>query len=106
MPLILCRYTGAAVTVTPTSLQTTSGRGVSIECKMSGGETFDGWFKPDKTKVPISSAASVHVVEKDTTTFKLKFTDVKVEEGGAYECRGNSGGRKTFVLEVLCKYRI
>ena len=95
----------AAVTIDPPSLQTPSGREITITCKMSGGETFLGWFKPDKTKVPQSSSATVHV-EVNINTFRLKFTDVKVEEGGEYECRSRSGSKGTFTLEVLCKCRI
>ena len=105
MALILCCSTVAAVTVKPTLSQTPPGREVTITCTMSGGETFVGWFKPDKTKVPQSSSATVHVeVNKDI--FRLKFTDVKVEEGGEYECRSRSGTKGTFTLEVLCKCRI
>ena len=73
---------------------------------MSEGETFAGWFKPDKTQVPQSSSATVRVVRVDNNTFRLKFTHVKVEEGGEYECRSRSGSKGTFTLEVVCKCRI
>ena len=96
----------AAVTISPSSLQTPSGREITTTCEMRGGETFLGWFKPDKTQVPQSSPATVHVVKVNTITFRLKFTDVKVEEGGEYECRSHSGSKGTFTLEVLCKCRI
>lgn len=100
LALFCGHQTVAAVTISQSSLQTTPGREVTITCKMSGGETFLGWFKPDKTKVPQSSSATVHV-EVNTNTFTLKFTDVKVEEGGEYECRSRSGTKGTFTLEVL-----
>lgn len=106
MALILCCSTVAAVTVKPTLSQTPSGREITITCQMSGGETFAGWFKPDKTQVPQSSSATVHVVRVDNNTFRLKFTHVKVEEGGEYECRSRSGSKGTFTLEVVCKCRI
>ncbi|XP_074633381.1 neural cell adhesion molecule 2-like [Acropora palmata] len=100
LALFCGHQTVAAVTIDPPSLQTPSGREITITCKMSGGETFLGWFKPDKTKVPQSSSATVHV-EVNINTFRLKFTDVKVEEGGEYECRSRSGSKGTFTLEVL-----
>ena len=106
MELILCCSTVAAVTISPPLLLAPSGRKVTITCKMSGGETFVGWFKPDKTQVPTSMPATVYVVEVNPTTFRLKFTDVKVEEGGEYECQSLSGSKGTFTLEVVCKCRI
>lgn len=106
MALILCCSTVAAVTVKPPSWQTPSGREITITCTMSGGETFAGWFKPDKNQVPQSTSATVRVVRVDNNTFRLKFTHVKVEEGGEYECRSRSGSKGTFTLEVVCKCRI
>lgn len=101
LALFCGHQTVAAVTVNPTLSQTPSGREITITCKMSGGETFAGWFKPDKNQVPQSSSATVRVVRVDNNTFRLKFTDVKVEEGGEYECRSRSGSKGTFTLEVV-----
>lgn len=100
LALFCGHQTVAAVTISQPSLQTPPGREVTITCEMSGGETFLGWFKPDNTQVPRSSSATVHV-EVNTNTFRLKFTDVKVEEGGEYECRSRTGTKGTFTLDVL-----
>lgn len=101
LALFCGHQTVAAVTVKPTLSQTPSGREITITCKMSGAETFAGWFKPDKTQVPQSSSATVRVIKVDNNTFRLKFTHVKVEEGGEYECRSRSGSKGTFKLEVV-----
>ena len=88
--------------VVAASLRPQPGLTVFTECRLSKGETFVGWYKADNTKVTDSSAAAVRVERVDATKYKLIFADVKVEEGGEYECRGSSN-KATFELHVGCK---
>ena len=79
------------------------GLTVFTECRLSKGEKFVGWFKADNTQITSSSTAAVQVEQVDATTYKLTFADVKVEEGGEYECRGSLNNKATFELHVNCK---
>lgn len=97
----LCRHrTRADVKVVAASLRPQPGLTVFTECRLSNRETFVGWFKADNTQITSSSTAAVRVERVDATTYKLTFADVKVEEGGEYECRGSLNNKATFELHV------
>ena len=89
--------------VVAASLHPQPGLTVFTECRLSKGEKFVGWFKADNTQITISSTAAVRVEQVDATTYKLTFADVKVEEGGEYECHGSLNNKATFELHVNCK---
>ena len=77
---------------------------MSVTCAVTG-ETFLGWFDPSGSKITTSQSANMRV-KSSLTDHTLKFVDVKVSFGSdKYECRGRNN-KKTFKLNVACKYEV
>lgn len=84
------------------SLRPKPGEEVSVDCTLTAGEAYIGWYKiSDGSKVSDSPSETVRV-ETDGNRYTLRFTYVKVSQGGQYECRGRLN-KKTFELQVACK---
>ena len=98
MKCIFETFVGADVSLSRPAFRAEPGEEVSVDCTLTGGETFDGWFK-DGSKV--SNSQTVRV-ETDGNIHTLRFTNVELSQGGQYECRGSTN-RKTFTLGVACK---
>lgn len=95
----------ATVTVNPSTGSVVPPKNIEIKCSVTGAETFDGWYR-DGTKITDSSSALVRVEKRSSSDYYLVITQSKLSNGGAYECRGNAGGSKTFTLDIQCKYGI
>jgi len=70
---------------------------ILVKCTTSG-EAFDGWYF-GSNKVSDQLNQRVHVESAgDVHTMKIQL--IQQEDGGSYECRGQSGGRATFTLHI------
>ena len=99
--LFVCTVIGAELNLSRPSMRPKVGEKIAVLCTVSGGETFSGWYKPGGSRVTDTPTATIRV-EASGNTYKLTFADVKVSQGGKYQCRGSKNS-KDFLLQVACK---
>ena len=93
---------GADVTLSIPLISAKVGTTASVTCTVTG-ETFDGWYKPDSSKITTSSGANIRV-ESSGNDHVLKFVDVQLSYGSNnYQCRGSKNTEK-FWFHVASKY--
>ena len=93
---------GADVTLSIPVISAKVGTTASVTCTVTG-ETFDGWYKPDSSKITTSSGANIRV-ESSGNDHVLKFVDVQLSYGSNnYQCRGSKNTEK-FWFHVASKY--
>lgn len=89
------------------------GRDYTVECEVTDGEQFRGWITPDKPARPGRPAIPSETLTVSPTgrrrvtqtgqTYILNVNDVSVDDGGVYECVGETNSAKfTFNVDSKC----
>ena len=86
---------------------TTRGKTFRVMCTVKD-EDFVGWFLKDGQKVTTmvgedELSGSHFYVSKNDDEYSLIIQNVKVADGGTFQCRGNKQTRN-FTLYIECKY--
>ncbi|XP_032241010.1 neural cell adhesion molecule 2 [Nematostella vectensis] len=74
------------------------GASLRVDCTVSGGETFEGWFSPGGARVSDQEIERIHS-DRNGDRYTLHVNNITVQDGGQYTCRGNTGN-KIFLLWV------
>lgn len=76
------------------------GKATTVICTVSNGEKFVAW-EFGGSRITMDSAAAIHVKTVSVNSqYSLVVTNAQVKNGGAYICKGDLGGSKTFTLNI------
>ena len=110
--MVLC-FADGTVTLPTSSFIHQQGRDYTVQCEVTDGERFIAWrtpaklARPGRPAIPSENLTPPPIgrrrVDQNGQTYVLHVDDVTVDDGGVYECVGETNSAKfTFNVDSKC----